>query len=342
MLRRLFLPLRSGYLHFASDASAFLGLMVLASQGRLSYERAIIYNLAAFALQFPLGAWFSEDGREGRSEKALSLSFLFTALALVLTFLPLISDFPIFFLALGSAVQHPANAGSLWKRGERRILDLAIFMATGALGVALGLQTGQWMKRENLIFLPLILMVILFLPAVFLLFFKKLPEERVEEKRPLPFWLPFFLVPIFIFAYIERWALQADLQSSIWITALMMTLAKLLSAFLPGKRYSWRAAMWIGALCFLPYMFLGNGWVFPARFGLLLSWVPLLYMAFCLCPEKSAMLYGLGSLYYVAGHELGGLTRGGSPATFLSVLFFLAAFAFSETAFSFMRKEMKL
>ena len=121
-------------IHPLVDACSYSVLLV----GGASWERVIVYNLLAFALQFPLGVLL--DVRERWLPAAFLCGTGLILLAAGATVAGLTGWFTLAAVCMGNALFHLSAGKHLLETQDGRSGPIGLFISTGALG----LLAGKW------------------------------------------------------------------------------------------------------------------------------------------------------------------------------------------------------
>ena len=121
-------------LHFVTDA--LCAAVIFSKLYPVSNKSAVlvflIYNLAAFVLQAPLGALLD---RYNRPHLLIATSGSLLLLAVLLSSAPILS---VTFLGIGNALLHVAGGKAVAVETHNDIASLGIFVSTGAIGLFIG------------------------------------------------------------------------------------------------------------------------------------------------------------------------------------------------------------
>lgn len=134
------LPLLLGIAHLVVDASSNFAMMILLRPASFSDAVGLLvaYNFGAFALQ-PLVGWATN--RLGKPRAALSIGLILAAAALLCLDLP--RWVPLLLTSLGNALFHVGGGALASLSTEGRASGPGVFIAPGAIGVALGAAAGE-------------------------------------------------------------------------------------------------------------------------------------------------------------------------------------------------------
>ncbi len=140
--------------HFTVDLSCFFALWSAALRGDDAPLLILLYNFLAFALQAPLGALLD---RMDDARPCTILGCGLVAWGVLSLAFPLPS---VMLLGLGNALFHVGGAVTSLRHRPGDALYAGIFVAPGALGVALGTLSGKGSLVSPLLFVMLLLICI--------------------------------------------------------------------------------------------------------------------------------------------------------------------------------------
>lgn len=315
--------------HFCVDFLCVLILYGTFSHLSSAVYAFLTYHILGFGLQ-PLAGYFND------SHLKLSAGALGSLLVLIACIFTLLNSWIAVILAgIGNALFHVGGGYVSLHHGTNKLNFGGIFVAGGALGVALGTILGKAIPLWAIAIIGIII------GGISLIISAKNDISVTEKMTPTCFTLVrtnlnlTLVLIITIFSIIIRGyaglILPLDWKTQLWmslITAMVMTLGKGLGGFL-ADRFGARKVCFIALLLAIPCVWCSNIMVI-SLIGIFLLNVPMSVTLAILCqcfPNNTGFAFGLAPLGLFIGYILAlfAIPSGFSAKILISFLYIISA-----------------
>ncbi len=274
----------------------------------------LLYNLLAFGLQAPIGAFI--DSRPRLRAIGPCLGGVVTALGLAAAYLgrafvpgPVFPVLGMTVAALGNAVFHVCVGSIVLTESGGALSPAGLFNCAGALGVGFGTYFGTGIPAVSV---PAALVVIVLASlALWTLRRDELREVKpATDAEPLPGWaLALLCAAMVLHGLGGSWMPEPPLNGALTLLPPIMICLGRLSGGVLGDAAGRRSAVLMMAVS-APLVILSGATPWPALVGTLLFWtiVPLFQLtALSALPDSPGFAFGLTKLCLLAGTFLSSL-----------------------------------
>jgi FSR family fosmidomycin resistance protein-like MFS transporter len=322
-----------GAIHAVVDAASVLAIWrtgaSTAVQFMTSFAVVFGYDLLAFAGQGPLGALVDRF----KASRAAAIAGLVLAAAAVLC-APYSAVATMIVAGVGNALFHLGAGASVLRSSEGRAAPAGIFVAPGALGLALGMWMGKTGNGPAWPFVALLLLAPVLVDAIHVREGAMSQEVEAPRLKPGSFSLvlALLLFSVVVRSFVGFGACHECPGGTVLLVGIPLAAftGKLIGGFL-ADRLGWVETSVAALLLCAPLVAFNGGSLAPALGGLLLLQLTMpvtLAATFRLMPGHPALAFGLPCVALVAGAVPTFFDSGRDlfgPATFIALLVASAA-----------------